>query len=187
MTSYSDVRTVHSSTAKSYIPKEKWNSSDIDSYTINSVWDSGVTQIAKPEIKKNNVTYEGSVSNYIIGSTFPIMRSNTKTIASFGKNDKAFSVTRFLIHTPNEYYPLRKNNTINKPNNVFYYLNVTVDSYEDSNGNVIPYSTKATRTLNERNNLLGIIPFRPRFIQLKGKNLVHQTLGIILYLKEIQQ
>ncbi len=177
MTSYSDVRTVHSSTAKSYIPKEKWNSSDIDSYTINSVWDSGVTQIAKPEIKKNNVTYEGSVSNYIIGSTFPIMRSNTKTIASFGKNDKAFSVTRFLIHTPNEYYPLRKNNTINKPNNVFYYLNVTVDSYEDSNGNVIPYSTKATRTLNERNNPAGNYSIQTSIHSAEGKELGTPNIG----------
>ncbi|MDX5746173.1 fusion protein (includes pXO2-28-29-30) [Bacillus cereus group sp. BfR-BA-02570] len=177
MSSYSDVRTVHSSTAKSYIPKEKWNSSDIDSYTINSVWDSGVTQITKPEIQKNNVTYEGSVSNYIIGSTFPIMRSNTKTITSFGKNDKAFSVTRFLIHTPNEYYPLRKNNMINKPNNVFYYLNVTVDSYEDSNGNVIPYSTKATRTLNERNNPAGNYSIQTSIHSAEGKELGTPNIG----------
>ncbi|PGN39117.1 fusion protein (includes pXO2-28-29-30) [Bacillus thuringiensis] len=177
MTDYQDTRSVHSSTAKSYIPKGKWGSSDIDNFTINSVWDSGVTLITKPEIKKNNVTYEGSVSDYIIGSTFPIMRSNSSTIASFGKNERAFSITRFLIHTPNEYYPFRKNNMINKPNNVFYYLNVTVDSYEDSNGNVIPYSTKATKTLNERNNPAGNYSIQTSIHSVEGKELGTPNIG----------
>ncbi|PFB16970.1 fusion protein (includes pXO2-28-29-30) [Bacillus cereus] len=151
LTSYDDPRSIVSYSPRSYIPKEKWNASDIDKYTINSVWDSGVTQLNKPKLDKNTITYQGSVSNYVIGSTFPTMISSSQTYASYSKNEKGFSSTRFLIHVPNEYRPLGENNKNNMANNVHYGMDIIIDSYEDSNGNEIPYTHKAKLTLTQRN------------------------------------
>ncbi|MEC2258645.1 fusion protein (includes pXO2-28-29-30), partial [Bacillus cereus] len=57
LTSYDDPRSIVSYSPRSYIPKEKWNASDIEKYTLNSVWDSGVTQLNKPKVDKNTITY----------------------------------------------------------------------------------------------------------------------------------
>lgn len=66
MDSYEDVRTVQSGSAKSYIPKEKWNANDIEKYTINSVWDSGITQISKPKVSKDVINYEGALVTLLL-------------------------------------------------------------------------------------------------------------------------
>ncbi|PDZ62170.1 fusion protein (includes pXO2-28-29-30) [Bacillus thuringiensis] len=175
--SYKDVRTNQSASAKSYIPKEKWNAADIEKYTINSVWDSGITQISKPKVSKEVINYEGNVSDFTIGSTFPTMISHADNVVAFNKNQKAFATTRFLIHTPNEYYPLGKNNKINKANNVYYDLKCIIDSYEDSQGNVVPYNTTATVTINERNNPKGSYSIQTTFHTPEGKELGTPNIG----------
>ncbi|PFB23541.1 fusion protein (includes pXO2-28-29-30) [Bacillus cereus] len=175
--SYKDVRTNQSASAKSYIPKEKWNAADIEKYTINSVWDSGITQISKPKVSKEVINYEGNVSDFTIGSTFPTMISHADNVVAFNKNQKAFATTRFLIHTPNEYYPLGKNNKINKANNVYYDLKCIIDSYEDSQGNVVPYNTTATVTINERNNPKGSYSIQTTFHTPEGKELGTPNVG----------
>ncbi|WP_147808629.1 fusion protein (includes pXO2-28-29-30) [Bacillus sp. SH7-1] len=168
---YMDIYTIYSRSPISYIPKEKWNASNIEDYTINSVWDSGVNSIEKPEFIKDKVTYKGSISDYVIGSTFPTGVSHRKDFATFGKNEKGFSSTRFLIHTPNEYAPLNRNNKINKHNNVYYEIKVTVDSYEDSKGNVIPYNNIGKTTLIDRNNPAGAYSLQNTFHSKDGKEL----------------
>ncbi|MGA5680894.1 fusion protein (includes pXO2-28-29-30) [Bacillus bombysepticus] len=175
--SYKDVRTNQSGSAKSYIPKEKWNAADIEKYTINSVWDSGITQISKPKVSKDVINYEGNVSDFTIGSTFPTMISHDNRVVAFNKNQKAFATTRFLIHTPNEYYPLGKNNKINKANNVYYDLKCIIDSYEDSQGNVVPYNTTAAVTINERNNPKGSYSIQTTFHTPEGKELGTPNIG----------
>ncbi len=175
--SYKDVRTNQSGSAKSYIPKEKWNATDIEKYTINSVWDSGITQISKPKVSKEVINYEGNVSDFTIGSTFPTMISHADKVVAFNKNQKAFATTRFLIHTPNEYYPLGKNNKINKPNNVYYDLKCIIDSYEDSKGNMVPYNTTAAVTINERNDPKGSYSIQTTFHTPEGKELGTPNVG----------
>ncbi|EJQ20958.1 hypothetical protein [Bacillus cereus] len=175
--SYKDVRTNQSGSAKSYIPKEKWNAADIEKYTINSVWDSGITQISKPKVSKEVINYEGNVSDFTIGSTFPTMISHADKVVAFNKNQKAFATTRFLIHTPNEYYPLGKNNKINKPNNVYYDLKCIIDSYEDSKGNMVPYNTTAAVTINERNDPKGSYSIQTTFHTPEGKELGTPNVG----------
>ncbi|MDM5040885.1 fusion protein (includes pXO2-28-29-30) [Bacillus sp. OR-18] len=175
--SYKDVRTNQSGSAKSYIPKEKWNATDIEKYTINSVWDSGITQISKPKVSKEVINYEGNVSDFTIGSTFPTMISHADKVVAFNKNQKAFATTRFLIHTPNEYYPLGKNNKINKSNNVYYDLKCIIDSYEDSQGNMVPYNTTASVTINERNDPKGSYSIQTTFHTPEGKELGTPNVG----------
>ncbi|HFR4221568.1 fusion protein (includes pXO2-28-29-30) [Bacillus sp. A260] len=175
--SYKDVRTNQSGSAKSYIPKEKWNAADIEKYTINSVWDSGITQISKPKVSKEVINYEGNVSDFTIGSTFPTMISHADKVVAFNKNQKAFATTRFLIHTPNEYYPLGKNNKINKSNNVYYDLKCIIDSYEDSQGNMVPYNTTASVTINERNDPKGSYSIQTTFHTPEGKELGTPNVG----------
>ncbi|TKI00261.1 fusion protein (includes pXO2-28-29-30), partial [Bacillus cereus] len=175
--SYKDVRTNQSGSAKSYIPKEKWNATDIEKYTINSVWDSGITQISKPKVSKEVINYEGNVSDFTIGSTFPTMISHADKVVAFNKNQKAFATTRFLIHTPNEYYPLGKNNKINKSNNVYYDLKCIIDSYEDSQGNMVPYNTTAAVTINERNDPKGSYSIQTTFHTPEGKELGTPNVG----------
>lgn len=164
-------------TARSYIPKDKWNADDIEKYTINSVWDSGKTEISKPEVGKEKVVYKASVKDYVIGSTFPTMHAHTTNVPSFSKNQKAFSTVAFLIHTPNEYRSLGKNNQINKPNNVYYDLKCIVDSYEDSKGNVISYNTSTSTTITERNTVNGSYSLQNAFFTPDGKELGTPNLG----------
>ncbi|PEV42093.1 fusion protein (includes pXO2-28-29-30) [Bacillus thuringiensis] len=176
---YKDPRTETANSPKSYIPKDKWNASDIDKYTIDSVWDSGTVRLNKPEITKDRVGYTGSIEDYVIGSTFPTMmsRPGSPTIPTFGKNEKAFSSTRFLIHSTNEYYPFGKNNKDNLPNNVYYYLEFVIDSYEDGKGNTIPYNTVGKYTLTERNNPKGAYSIQTTFHTTDHKELGTPNVG----------
>ncbi|MGH0589618.1 fusion protein (includes pXO2-28-29-30) [Bacillus mycoides] len=179
MKGYKDTRTVVANSPKSYIPKDKWNASDIDQYTIDSVWDSGTVRLNKPEITKDRAGYTGSIEDYVIGSTFPTMmsRSGSEKIPTFGKNEKAFSSTRFLIHSTNEYYPFGKNNKDNLPNNVYYYLEFVIDSYEDGKGNTIPYNTVGRYTLTERNNPKGAYSIQTTFHTTDNKELGTPNVG----------
>ncbi|ARJ25719.1 fusion protein (includes pXO2-28-29-30) (plasmid) [Bacillus mycoides] len=179
MKGYKDPRTETANSPKSYIPKDKWNASDIDKYTIDSVWDSGIVRLNKPEITKNRIGYAGSIADYVIGRTFPTMmsRPNYPVIPTFGKNQKAFSSTRFLIHSPNEYYSFGKNNKQNLPNNVYYYLEFVIDSYEDGKGNTIPYNTVGRYTLTERNNPKGSYSLQTTFHTPEGKELGTPNVG----------
>ncbi|MGF9938852.1 fusion protein (includes pXO2-28-29-30) [Bacillus anthracis] len=172
-----DPRAYISYTAFSYIPRDKWNSSEVSQYIDNSVWDSGITELEKMEISNNKVTYKGSVKDYTIGATFPNFISHHSQVTSFGKNEKAFSTTRFLIHTPNEYFPLGKNNQVNIANNVYYNIKVSVDSYEDSQGNAIPYNTIAKRSINERNTPSGSYHLNTTFHSVEGKELGTPRIG----------
>ncbi|WP_375296245.1 fusion protein (includes pXO2-28-29-30) [Bacillus cereus] len=179
MKSYKDPRTEVANSPKSYIPKDKWNASDIDKYTVDSVWDSGKVRLNYPEITKERVGYTGSIEDFFIGSTFPTMmsRPGATWIPTFGKNEKAFSSTRFLIHSPNEYYPFGKNNKGNLHNNVFYHLEFVIDSYEDGKGNTVPYNTMAKRTLTERNNPAGSYSIQTTFHSREGKELGTPYIG----------
>ncbi|EJQ86883.1 hypothetical protein IGW_05275 [Bacillus cereus ISP3191] len=179
MKGYKDSRTEVANSPKSYIPKDKWNASDIDKYTIDSVWDSGVVYLNKPEITKNRIAYAGSIKDYIIGTTFPTMmsRPNYPVIPTFGKDERAFSSTRFLIHSSNEYYPFGKNNKSNLPNNVYYYLEFVIDSYEDGKGNTVPYNTVGRYTLTERNNPKGAYSLQTTFHTPEGKELGTPNVG----------
>ncbi|TPV39522.1 fusion protein (includes pXO2-28-29-30) [Bacillus dicomae] len=179
MKGYKDSRTETANSPKSYIPKDKWNASDIDKYTIDSVWDSGTVRLNKPEITKDRVGYTGSIEDYVIGSTFPTMmsRPGSPTIPTFGKNEKAFSSTRFLIHSTNEYYPFGENNKDNLPNNVYYYLEFVIDSYEDGKGNTIPYNTVGKYTLTERNNPKGAYSIQTTFHTTDHKELGTPNVG----------
>ncbi|WP_371410196.1 fusion protein (includes pXO2-28-29-30) [Bacillus wiedmannii] len=179
MKGYKDPRTEVANSPKSYIPKDKWNTSDIDKYTIDSVWDSGVMYLNKPEITKDRIGYAGSVKDYIIGTTFPTMmsRPNYPVIPTFGKDEKAFSSTRFLIHSPNEYYSFGKNNKSNLPNNVYYYLEFVIDSYEDGKGNTVPYNTVGRYTITERNNPKGSYSLQTTFHTSEGKELGTPNVG----------
>ncbi|AZJ24371.1 fusion protein (includes pXO2-28-29-30) (plasmid) [Bacillus wiedmannii bv. thuringiensis] len=179
MKGYKDPRTETANSPKSYIPKDKWNASDIDKYTIDSVWDSGIVRLNKPEITKNRIGYAGSIDDYVIGRTFPTMmsRPNYPVIPTFGKNQKAFSSTRFLIHSPNEYYSFGKNNKQNLPNNVYYYLEFVINSYEDGKGNTIPYNTVGRYTLTERNNPKGSYSLQTTFHTPEGKELGTPNVG----------
>ncbi|MCU5684771.1 fusion protein (includes pXO2-28-29-30) [Bacillus wiedmannii] len=179
MKGYKDPRTEVANSPKSYIPKDKWNTSDIDKYTIDSVWDSGVMYLNKPEITKDRIGYAGSVKDYIIGTTFPTMmsRPNYPVIPTFGKDEKAFSSTRFLIHSPNEYYSFGKNNKSNLHNNVYYYLEFVIDSYEDGKGNTVPYNTVGRYTITERNNPKGSYSLQTTFHTPEGKELGTPNVG----------
>ncbi|MGE6592285.1 fusion protein (includes pXO2-28-29-30) [Bacillus mycoides] len=179
MKGYKDPHTETANSPKSYITKDKWNASDIDKYTIDSVWDSGIVRLNKPEITKNRIGYAGSIDDYVIGRTFPTMmsRPNYPVIPTFGKNQKAFSSTRFLIHSPNEYYSFGKNNKQNLPNNVYYYLEFVIDSYEDGKGNTIPYNTVGRYTLTERNNPKGSYSLQTTFHTPEGKELGTPNVG----------
>ncbi|WP_430530614.1 fusion protein (includes pXO2-28-29-30) [Bacillus cereus] len=185
MKGYKDPRTESANSPKSYIPKDKWNTSDIDKYTIDSVWDSGVVRLNKPQITKEHVEYTGSIEDYVIGSTFPTMmsRPNYPVIPAFGKNEKAFSSTRFLIHSANEYYSFGKNNKDNLPNNVYYYLEFVIDSYEDGKGNTVPYNTVAKTTLSERNNPKGAYSIQTTFHSPEGKELGTPNVGYTIVSK----
>lgn len=173
MKGYRDTRTEVANSPKSYIPKDKWNANDIDKYTIDSVWDSGKVRLNNPEITRERIGYTGSIEDFFIGPTFPTLmsRPGATGIPTFGKNEKAFSSTRFLIHSSNEYYPLGKNNKGNLPNNVYYYLEFVIDSYEDGKGNTLPYNTVAKRTLAERNNPAGSYSIQTTFHSKEGKEL----------------
>lgn len=175
--SYIDSRSRLSSSPYSYIPKNVWEANNIQDYTANSVWDSGIHYLEKPTITKDKVTYKGSISDYVIGSTFPTAMSSSRNIPIYGKNEKAFSSTRFLIHSGNEYYPLRKNNMINIANNVFYNLEFAIDSYEDNEGNVIPYSTRGNTTLIERNNPTGSYSIQTSIHSAEGRELGTPNIG----------
>lgn len=173
MKGYRDTRTEVANSPKSYIPKDKWNANDIDKYTIDSVWDSGKVRLNNPEITRERIGYTGSIEDFFIGPTFPTLmsRPGATGIPTFGKNEKAFSSTRFLIHSSNEYYPFGKNNKGNLPNNVYYYLEFVIDSYEDGKGNTLPYNTVAKRTLAERNNPAGSYSIQTTFYSKEGKEL----------------
>ncbi|MFK4316934.1 hypothetical protein ABH953_005796 [Bacillus sp. RC236] len=173
MKGYRDTRTEVANSPKSYIPKDKWNANDIDKYTIDSVWDSGKVRLNNPEITRERIGYTGSIEDFFIGPTFPTLmsRPGATGIPTFGKNEKAFSSTRFLIHSSNEYYPLGKNNKGNLPNNVYYYLEFVIDSYEDGKGSTLPYNTVAKRTLAERNNPAGSYSIQTTFHSKEGKEL----------------
>ncbi|MGX1195884.1 fusion protein (includes pXO2-28-29-30) [Metabacillus sp. SLBN-84] len=129
-----------------------------ESETRRSVWDSGEWEVTKPDQGKHVVTYEGSNTGYVIGSTFPRYEAGGFTGYSiFNANDRFFASHSFLVLLPNEYRIGGPNNQDDKGNNVNYKATATLLSYTDENGTNIPLANplKSSMFFTERNNPKG--------------------------------
>lgn len=138
------------------------NMTDLSADTIskqheNYVWNSGEWGVNAPAIGTNKVSYTGSNSDYAIGSTFPEYRADSwRGSKLYGNNDKVFSTNGFLFEMPNEYRIGGKNNPEGYANNVYYDVDVRIDSYENDDG-VVEDVNDSTRSVSviERNTPTG--------------------------------
>lgn len=125
-------------------------------YGHHMVWGSGTWELGAPDIQQRVVTYRGTNTGYIIGSTFPFYRSDGYTgSALYGVNERVFATNSFLVLMANEYAIGAKNNPDGLANNAFYRASVVLESYTDENGNVTPYNKTAAIEFGERNNPAG--------------------------------
>jgi hypothetical protein len=125
----------------------------IDKYGHHMVWDSGEWDVSSPDVGQNTVTYEGSNTGFIIGSTFPRYRSDGYTGSPiYGVNDRVFSSHSFIVMMANEYRIDGPNNPEEYANNAYYRAYVTLTGYEDENGNEMSFNKRVGITFSERNN-----------------------------------
>lgn len=126
--------------------------STIERWKGFSVWDSGDWKLSAPNMGEHVISYQGSNTDFVIGSTFPIYRSDGYDGSRlYGVNDKIFASHSFIMMMPNEYRIGGPNNPNNYANNVYYRAYVTLDSYVDEDGNTIEYNKRRGRTVSERN------------------------------------
>lgn len=125
----------------------------IDAQGYRMVWDSGSWEVSRPTVSKNTVTYTGSNTGYVIGSTFPQYRSDGYTGRSlYGVDDKLFASHSFLVMLPNQYRIGGPNNQNNWANNANYTAKVTLENYVDKSGAVTPFNKTGSAAFTERNN-----------------------------------
>lgn len=117
------------------------------------VWDSGDWDVSTPTVQKDKVTYSGTNTGFIIGSTFPRYRSDGYTGSPiYGVNDKVFSTHAFVVKMANEYRIGGPNNPEEYANNAYYRAYVTLTGYEDEDGNEFSFDKRVGITFSERNN-----------------------------------
>lgn len=120
--------------------------------SYRSVWDSGSWTVDEPVVTSNTVSYDGLNEGYMIGNTFPEYRSDGYTGSKiYGVNDRIFSSNAFILKMANDYRIGGKNNKDKHTNNTYYTATVTLVSYEDDDGTVIPFNKKGTFSSSERN------------------------------------
>ncbi|MBY7071829.1 fusion protein (includes pXO2-28-29-30) [Clostridium sporogenes] len=130
--------------------------SKIEKESPYTVWNSGKYDVENQKVFADKITFNGTVKDYVIGSTFPEYRADGwRGSKMYDANEKAFSTQMFLFKSPNEYVDLGKNNKQSKSNNVFYKVKVVVDSYKDSKGNTFPLSRSSEINMMERNTVKG--------------------------------
>jgi hypothetical protein len=118
------------------------------------VWDSGNYRLDKVNTNNKNVSQTtGSITDYIIGSTFPVKESPTD-IASFGNGYKIFSTRNINLATPTEYKVGGIYNQAGDTNNMYYDVTAKIHSYVDSNGKKHELNeTSNTYRYNQRNGI----------------------------------
>lgn len=117
------------------------------------VWDSGDWDVSAPDIGSERVTYEGTNTGFVIGSTFPHYRSDGYTGSPlYGEDTRVFSSHSFIVMMANEYRIGGPNNPEEYANNAYYRAYVTLTGYEDENGNEISFDKRVGTTFSERNN-----------------------------------
>lgn len=107
-------------------------------YHKKAVWDSGEYTLEKVNVDNQNISsIDGTISNYVIGSTFPVQYDYTPPGGgnNYGADQKVFSTRRIEVATPTEYSVGGKYNKQGDTNNVYYTLRVKINSYEDDDGN----------------------------------------------------
>ncbi|MGX1195882.1 hypothetical protein [Metabacillus sp. SLBN-84] len=125
----------------------------IKNQSYRMVWDSGDWGVSTPDIARNKVTYEGTNTGFVIGSTFPQYRSDGYTGSPlYGVQDKVFSSHSFIVKMANEYRIGGPNNEEEYANNAYYRAYVILTGYEDENGNELPFNKRVGITFSERNN-----------------------------------
>lgn len=142
-----------------------------------SVWDSGDWKVSKPHIQGDKVIVNGENSNYVLGSTYPIYRTDGTKNRSFNENEFAFSTQGIIVKSPNEYLPLYGLNQQNKENNVYYTMKIVVDSYEDSKGKSHSLNISTSNTIVERNVPSGNYSMQNAFFTINGKELGTPNVG----------
>lgn len=117
------------------------------------VWDSGTWAVEAPEMTASTITYKGTNTGFVIGSTFPRYRSDGYIgSAIYGVDERVFSTNSFVVKMANEYRIGGKNNPDGLANNAYYVAYVNLESYEAPDGTVTPYNKRAGITFTERNN-----------------------------------
>lgn len=130
--------------------------SSIDKEGHRMVWDSGDWSVSAPTIGKNIVSYEGTNTGFVIGSTFPRYRSDGYMGSPiYGVNEKVFASHSFIVKMANEYRIGGPNNPEEYANNAYYRAYVTLTGYEDKNGNKTPFDKRVGVSFSERNNPYG--------------------------------
>lgn len=130
--------------------------STIEGKGHHMVWDSGDWHVSEPDVGKRDVTYSGTNTGYVIGSSFPHYRSDGYTGSPiYGEDVRVFSSHSFIVKMANEYRIGGPNNPDEYANNTYYRAYVTLTGYEDEDGNEISFDKTSSRTFSERNNPSG--------------------------------
>lgn len=134
----------------------------IDKYKKGNVWDSGDWKISKPTISDRNVTYSGTNTNYVIGSTFPdysgYTQNRQKGAIVVGENH--FATQTFLVQLENEYYVGGgRMNPDNHGNVVTYNATLRLNGYTAPDGSEIKFDKNVKRTFKEVNSSDGTYSF----------------------------
>lgn len=154
------------------------NPANIEKWSYNSVWDSGAYEMSQPTVDSRTVAFNGSFDEYVIGNTFPLYRTDGYVgYTTYGANDKIFSTHVLTFRTPNEYRAGAKNNKKPEGNNVYYTLNLVIESYEDSNGVEHPINKSFSNSIYERNNLSGSLNVNNTFFSVTGRDLGSRYVG----------
>ena len=128
----------------------------IDEQGYRMVWDSGSWEVSPPTVSENTVTYTGSNTGYIIGSTFPQYRSDGYTGRTlYGVDDKVFASHSFIVLLPNQYRISGPNNPNSWANNANYKATVILENYVDKSGAVTTFNKSGSAAFTERNNPSG--------------------------------
>ena len=141
-------------------------------YHKKAVWDSGEYTLEKVNVDNQSISsIDGSISNYVIGSTFPVQYDYTPQGGgnNYGADQKVFSTRRIEVATPTEYSIGGKHNKQGDTNNVYYTLRVKINSYEDDNGNSHSINSVSNNYNYFQRNGIGNISSSLKFWSDSGK------------------
>lgn len=114
----------------------------IEKHRKGTVWDSGDWSVDKPAVDKHTVSYSGTNTDYVIGSTFPEFGGYTQYRKNGGVSvaDNLFSTQTFIVQLANEYFiGGGRMNPDNYGNIVNYDASVTLNSYTAPNGDTVTF------------------------------------------------
>lgn len=130
--------------------------STIENESYRTVWDSGTWLVNEPILSDKAVKYSGSIEDFMVGSTFPMYRSDGWIGTNlYGVNDKVFASQAFIIKMPNEFRIGGEQNLEGYANNAYYRADVTISSYQDEEGKEIELNKRGSFIGSERNNPAG--------------------------------